>query len=83
MRKKRKSKSKEDNPGHVGLTTDHFDLTLKRLEDVYLNPIKKDVDTMNKSVTKMKICIEIVCVAITGAALIYIITSILNFLKTI
>ena len=82
-RRNMKKRKKRDNPGvppPAPLTTDHFDLTMKRLEDVYLEPIKDDVDSMEKSISKMKLCIEILSVAIASAAIIYVISTVLNWL---
>ena len=79
LKKKERKLNNEDDPPSVSLTTDHFDLTIKRLEDVYLKSIKDDVDSVEKSMSKIKICIEIVGIAIAGAAIIYIIKTILSF----
>lgn len=82
--KKRKVKDRKKpnnphphNPG-IALSTDHFDLTMKRLEDLYLNPIQADVDSLEKSMSKIKICVEIVCVAIAGAAIVYVANTLLS-----
>ena len=78
MKRKRKLNNADDPP-LTPLTTDHFDLKMERLEDLYLKSIKKDVDSIEKSISKMKVCIEIVSVAIAGAVIIYIITTLLSF----
>ena len=79
MKKERKKLNNEDDPPSTPLTVDHFDLTIKRLEDVYLEPIKEDVDSVEKSMSRIKLCVEIVCVAIAGAAIIYVIKTALSF----
>ncbi len=73
MKKGKKQNNVDDPP--TPLTTDHFDLTMKRLEDVYLESIKEDVDSVEKSISKIKMCVEIVCVAIAGASILYIIDT--------
>lgn len=82
-KRKLKDRKKQNNPGNPGLctlTTDHFDLTIKRLEEVYLDHIKEDVESVEKSMSKIKMCVEIVSVAIASAVIVYIANTILSFL---
>ena len=81
LKKKRKPSNEDDPPSTTPLTTDHFDLTIKRLEDAYLEPIKDDIDSVEKSMSKIKLCVEIVCIAIAGAAIIYVIDTILKLVQ--
>lgn len=73
MKKKRRN---SDPP--APLTTDHFDLAMKRLEDVYLKSIKAYADSINDSISKMKTYIEIICVAIVSAIIVYIVTTLVG-----